>query len=186
MLVGTRTRSVAVLVAVFAATTFSVAGAASAQTVTPPITITTTPPITTTTTPPISTSLPTSLPIPTSLPGAPASPSGGNTGFVPATDFFNCSDFANQEDAQAVLLADPSDPNRLDGDGDGRACDNNPSNSSVSVPAYTGFPSGGVATGDGSTEGLNLGQIALMIMVGFTALSGATKLVLVARGGKVA
>ena len=38
-------------------------------------------------------------------------------------DLFNCSDFATQAQAQAVLRADPTDPNRLDGDGDGIACE---------------------------------------------------------------
>jgi hypothetical protein len=35
----------------------------------------------------------------------------------------DCGDFAFQEDAQAVLNADPSDPNRLDADDDGIACE---------------------------------------------------------------
>ncbi len=39
---------------------------------------------------------------------------------------YNCPDFKSQADAQAVLRADPSDPNRLDGDNDGIACERNP------------------------------------------------------------
>jgi micrococcal nuclease len=39
-----------------------------------------------------------------------------------ATDC-NCSDFATWEQAQAVLEAFPGDPHRLDGDGDGIACE---------------------------------------------------------------
>jgi hypothetical protein len=39
---------------------------------------------------------------------------------------YNCSDFKTQADAQAVLRADPSDPNKLDSDGDGIACESNP------------------------------------------------------------
>jgi Excalibur calcium-binding domain len=35
----------------------------------------------------------------------------------------DCADFANQEDAQAVLERDPSDPNGLDADNDGIACE---------------------------------------------------------------
>lgn len=35
----------------------------------------------------------------------------------------DCGDFASQAEAQATLDADPSDPNRLDGDDDGRACE---------------------------------------------------------------
>lgn len=35
----------------------------------------------------------------------------------------DCGDFAFQEDAQAVFDADPTDPNRLDADNDGIACE---------------------------------------------------------------
>jgi micrococcal nuclease len=35
----------------------------------------------------------------------------------------DCASFAYQEDAQRVLKQDPSDPNYLDGDGDGVACE---------------------------------------------------------------
>ena len=38
----------------------------------------------------------------------------------------NCIDFDSQLDAQAVLRADPTDPNRLDADRDGIACERNP------------------------------------------------------------
>jgi hypothetical protein len=41
-------------------------------------------------------------------------------------DAYNFADFASQADAQAVLRADPSDPNRLDADKDGIACERNP------------------------------------------------------------
>ena len=37
-------------------------------------------------------------------------------------DVFDCEDFANQAEAQAVLAADPNDPNRLDAEVDGVAC----------------------------------------------------------------
>src|SRR3954467_3744207 len=37
----------------------------------------------------------------------------------------NCSDFATQAAAQEALRADPSDPNRLDADRDGIACERN-------------------------------------------------------------
>jgi micrococcal nuclease len=39
----------------------------------------------------------------------------------------DCASFAYQEEAQRVLLQDPSDPNYLDGDGDGVACEELPS-----------------------------------------------------------
>jgi endonuclease YncB( thermonuclease family) len=38
---------------------------------------------------------------------------------------YNCPAFASQADAQAVLRADPRDPNALDGDRDGVACETN-------------------------------------------------------------
>lgn len=52
-------------------------------------------------------------------------------GFDPAKytgqgDRYNCTDFASQAEAQAVLRADPSDPNRLDRDGNGIACESSP------------------------------------------------------------
>lgn len=40
-----------------------------------------------------------------------------------AQDDLNCDDFATQAEAQATLDADPSDPNNLDADDDGIACE---------------------------------------------------------------
>jgi len=48
----------------------------------------------------------------------------------------NCSDFQFQEDAQAVLTANPADPNRLDADHDGVACEALPHRPAVN-PAPT-------------------------------------------------
>ncbi|WP_410667268.1 calcium-binding protein [Amycolatopsis sp. cmx-4-68] len=45
---------------------------------------------------------------------------------VPLAADVDCSDFKYQEDAQAVLDKDPSDPNHLDADHDGIACDRLP------------------------------------------------------------
>nr|MBA2610019.1 excalibur calcium-binding domain-containing protein [Actinomycetota bacterium] len=42
-----------------------------------------------------------------------------------AVDDKNCSDFTTQADAQAHLRDDPSDPDRLDDDGNGIACESN-------------------------------------------------------------
>ncbi len=42
---------------------------------------------------------------------------------APSSDDLDCSDFDTQEEAQAVLDEDPSDPHRLDEDGDGEACE---------------------------------------------------------------
>jgi hypothetical protein len=38
----------------------------------------------------------------------------------------DCGHFATQEEAQRVLKQDPGDPNYLDGDGDGVACEDLP------------------------------------------------------------
>jgi competence protein ComEC len=46
------------------------------------------------------------------------------------TGDLDCADFATQEEALAVLEANPSDPNYLDGEGDGIACESLPSGSS--------------------------------------------------------
>ena len=48
------------------------------------------------------------------------------TRYIGQGDRYNCSAFKSQADAQAVLRADPRDPNRLDGDHDGIACESNP------------------------------------------------------------
>ncbi len=55
-----------------------------------------------------------------------------------AQDDLNCEDFATEAEAQATLDADPSDPNNLDGDDDGFACED------------FGLPSGG--GGDGNED----------------------------------
>jgi hypothetical protein len=67
------------------------------------------------------------------LPPAPAPstapvPSGFDpTRYIGQGDRYNCSDFASQAQAQAVLRADPRDPNRLDQGGvPGVACEDNP------------------------------------------------------------
>ena len=48
-----------------------------------------------------------------------------------AQDILNCSSFATQEEAQAELNRNPSDPNDLDGDNDGSACEDLPSGGNV-------------------------------------------------------
>ncbi|MEE8290789.1 MAG: excalibur calcium-binding domain-containing protein [Candidatus Tectomicrobia bacterium] len=47
------------------------------------------------------------------------------TQYIGQGNRYNCSDFTSQAQAQAVLRADPTDPNRLDGDKDGMACEGN-------------------------------------------------------------
>jgi endonuclease YncB( thermonuclease family) len=72
------------------------------------------------------------LPAPTATPApAPTATPRPAAGFDPTRyigqgDRYNCADFRSQAEAQAVLRADPRDPNRLDADRDGIACENNP------------------------------------------------------------
>jgi hypothetical protein len=59
----------------------------------------------------------------------PASPGFDPSQYLGQGDAFNCADFASQADAQAVLRAEPTDPNKLDTDRpapDGIACESNP------------------------------------------------------------
>ena len=72
---------------------------------------------------------PTPPPSPSPLPSP--SPSPAPSGFNPNAytgqgDKYNCGDFASQAQAQAVLRADPTDPNKLDTNRDGIACESNP------------------------------------------------------------
>ena len=50
-----------------------------------------------------------------------------------AQNVLNCSSFATQEEAQAALNSNPSDPNNLDGDNDGSACEELPSGDNVTT-----------------------------------------------------
>src|SRR5215211_2998183 len=56
---------------------------------------------------------------------------------VAQADQYDCASFGSQESTQVVLDGDPSDPNNLDSDGNGIACDNYPYGTSVaaSTPA---------------------------------------------------
>jgi hypothetical protein len=94
----------------------------------------------------------------------------GFVGTAHAADTFNCPDFASQADAQAVYLADPSDPNQLDRDKDGQACEDNDYTTNrgtvtsasalgATTPAAPGAtsqvtsrPAGAVAAGDGTSS----------------------------------
>jgi len=61
------------------------------------------------------------------------------------SDESDCEDFSSQDDAQAALDEDTSDPNGLDEDGDGEACEE------LFVRNVRSVPSGGVETGGGGT-----------------------------------
>lgn len=76
----------------------------------------------------------------------------------PAQDL-DCSDFATQEEAQAVLDQDPSDPHGLDADGDGIACESLPSGEPEDETTAPG--KGGEADDEGlPVTGLSTGALA--------------------------
>jgi hypothetical protein len=52
-----------------------------------------------------------------------AGPLETRTAFAQDDNVFNCADFSTQAEAQAVYDQDPSDPNFLDADDDGIACE---------------------------------------------------------------
>jgi hypothetical protein len=61
----------------------------------------------------------------------------------------DCADFASQADAQAALDAELSDPDHLDADVDGIACEDRFGNEGQQVQVH---PSGGVDTGGGPAD----------------------------------
>jgi hypothetical protein len=87
--------------------------------------------------------------------------STGFAGTASAADR-DCKDFASQADAQAAFDAVPGDPERLDANGNGRACENyayaaaapaaSPAAATVTATAdqVAARPVGAVAAGDGS------------------------------------
>ena len=65
---------------------------------------------------------PTPPPPATPAMAATARPTIAPTDYLSQGDAYNCDDFATQAQAQAVLRADSTDPNQLDGNRDGIAC----------------------------------------------------------------
>jgi hypothetical protein len=59
---------------------------------------------------------------------------------VAQTDQYDCASFGSQASAQVELDSDPSDPNNLDSDGNGIACDNYPYGTSGSIADSTPAP----------------------------------------------
>jgi hypothetical protein len=96
----------------------------------------------------------------------------------------DCADFASQAEAQAALEASPGDPERLDADNDGAACEEfDYSGSPSQIPAQ---PSGGVGAGDGSAaagghDSAAAGGSEFRLVVGGTALAAAGSAALMAR-----
>lgn len=106
------------------------------------------------------------------VPPAVYGPGSSNYQYVAPTrsSQLGCQDFADPLDAQAELLRDPSDPYTLDGDNDGRACDDG-----VGGGNYTGYPVGGIAAGDGSDSGPNPGQVIFLAIAGIGAAAGVAR-----------
>nr|WP_246326563.1 excalibur calcium-binding domain-containing protein [Actinomycetospora corticicola] len=88
-------------------------------------------------------------------------------------DDINCDEVTGDQ-AQAIYEADRSDPNNLDGDNDGIACEDNPRDYETVTADYDGYPQGGVATGD-SAPGLAPGTAAALAGLGVASLAGATR-----------
>ncbi|GLZ44724.1 hypothetical protein Acsp06_09090 [Actinomycetospora sp. NBRC 106375] len=114
----------------------------------------------------------------------------------PVTTDRDCADFASRDDAQDALDADPSDPERLDADDDGQACESFDYGDSDSddetdtdtdtdrvasdsdpapVVAQTAsdYPVGGVAAGDGSAPS-GASDVLTYGLLGAAAVAGAT------------
>jgi hypothetical protein len=76
----------------------------------------------------------------------------------------NCGDFATQGEAQATLAANLTDPNDLDGNADGEACEG--------LPAGNSTPSSG-NTGQLARTGLNAWEL---VLIGIVGIGGAVAL----------
>jgi hypothetical protein len=63
-----------------------------------------------------------------------------STPAVAQEDQYDCPSFGSQESAQAELDRDPSDPNNLDPDGNGQACDDYPYGTSGTNSASPSSP----------------------------------------------
>src|SRR3954452_21462848 len=75
----------------------------------------------------------------------------GFAGTAYAVDDQNCSDFATREAAQAHFDQDKSDPDNLDADNDGQACENLPSGLHEDNTALGGESGAATTTPTGST-----------------------------------
>lgn len=78
----------------------------------------------------------------------------------------DCADFATQEEAQAVLEQDRSDPNRLDRDGDGIACESLPSGSGDNDQGSPGDGEETLPETSGSTATIAIVAAGGLLLVG--------------------
>ena len=89
-------------------------------------------------------------------------------------DSHNCSDYATQQEAQAALDANPSDPDGLDRDDDGIACESLPGGngsddddaSDDDASDDDATPDGGVDAGSGGTADGGINGAAGLVGVG--------------------
>lgn len=90
----------------------------------------------------------------------------------------NCSDYATQEEAQAAFNADPSDPEGLDRDNDGIACETRPKAGATprpTTPRTEGTtPEGGVEAGFGGTADGDVNGPASLAGIGTLLAIGGT------------
>jgi hypothetical protein len=87
-----------------------------------------------------------------------------------AADIYNCADFSTQEEAQRVLNADPSDPNRLDADKDGWACETlfgytGSEPNAYNQPTPPPIPDPGNGGGGDDTDSIVEELVALLIQI---------------------
>jgi hypothetical protein len=99
------------------------------------------------------------------------------TAALAQTDDRDCPDFSSRAEAQAAYDADPSDPERLDADDDGEACEDYDYGDSGEPETGTTRVPKRVETGGGGTASGNTGAIVVAIL----ALAGLTAGTVVAR-----
>jgi len=112
---------------------------------------------------------PTNTPYPTNTP-QPTQTGGGSGG----DNTTNCANYTYQEDAQDVYDQDTSDPNNLDSDNDGVACEHLPKRgsggSAATATVKTTLPTTGAGPADDSgSTGLVFGLILVLLLVGAAA-----------------
>jgi hypothetical protein len=135
--------------------------------------------------------------------GTSSSSSSSSVDAVLSSTDRDCDDFSSQGEAQAALDADPSDPERLDADDDGEACesftygdevetepaavsshesdeDRDDDSEETTSHASTGYPVGGVEAGDGSAPTDDAPFLLASGLLAATAVGGAV----VARHGR--
>ena len=101
-------------------------------------------------------------------------------------DTLNCDDFQHQEDAQAELAKDVSDPHNLDGDKNGVACESLPHRPVVVPDPVVPVDNGGALNSGGSNKdsqdlaytGTDGSSVGWMLGIGATTLAAGIGLVL--------